>query len=122
MSVLPGHLQALLLPRAYPHPVHAVQLIETHVSWVLLTGEFAYKIKRPVRHSFVRVSGSTPAWQSVPRTHSGANTRPSWTPPSRVPRTARASVPWPRPRESVSVSPDDAEIETIIARIRASRA
>ena len=41
MSVLPGHLQALLLPRAYPHPVHAVQLIETHVSWVLLTGEFA---------------------------------------------------------------------------------
>jgi aminoglycoside phosphotransferase family enzyme/predicted kinase len=33
--------------------VHTVQLVETHVSWVLLTGEFAYKIKRPVRHSFV---------------------------------------------------------------------
>jgi len=30
-----------------------VQLIETHVSWVLLTGEFAYKIKRPVQYSFV---------------------------------------------------------------------
>jgi len=53
VSVLPGHLQALLSPRAYPHSVHAVQLIETHVSWVLLTGEFAYKIKRPVQHSFV---------------------------------------------------------------------
>lgn len=53
MSVFPGHLQALLSPRAYPHAVRGVRLIETHVSWVLLTGEFAYKIKRPVRHSFV---------------------------------------------------------------------
>jgi uncharacterized protein len=53
VSVLPGHLQALLSPEAYPHPVRTVQLIETHVSWVLLTGEFAYKIKRPVEHSFV---------------------------------------------------------------------
>jgi uncharacterized protein len=42
-----------LSPWAYPHPVREVQLIETHVSWVLLTGEFAYKIKRPVRHAFV---------------------------------------------------------------------
>ena len=53
MSVLPGHLQAHLSPRAYPHSVREVQLIETHVSWVLLTGEFAYKIKRPVQHPFV---------------------------------------------------------------------
>ena len=53
MSGFPGHLQALLSTRAYPHPVGAVQLIETHVSWVLLTGEYAYKIKRPLQHSFV---------------------------------------------------------------------
>lgn len=53
MSGLPEHLQTLLLPRAYPHPVRAVELIETHVSWVLLTGEFAYKIKRPVHYPFV---------------------------------------------------------------------
>jgi aminoglycoside phosphotransferase family enzyme/predicted kinase len=33
--------------------VGAVELIETHVSWILLTGEYAYKIKRPVQHSFV---------------------------------------------------------------------
>jgi aminoglycoside phosphotransferase family enzyme/predicted kinase len=33
--------------------VREVRLIQTHVSWVLLTGEFAYKIKRPVQHSFV---------------------------------------------------------------------
>jgi aminoglycoside phosphotransferase family enzyme len=53
MSGLPEHLQGLLHPRAYPHPVQAVQLVETHISWVLLTGEFAYKIKRPVHYPFV---------------------------------------------------------------------
>ena len=46
-------LTALLDGRAYPHAAAAVQLIETHISWVLLAGEFAYKIKRPVRYDFV---------------------------------------------------------------------
>ncbi len=50
---LPHHLTGLLSPRAYPHPADSVELIETHVSWVLLAGDFAYKIKRPVRYSFV---------------------------------------------------------------------
>ena len=53
MSSLPDHLHALLYPRAYPHPVRAVDLIETHISWVLLSGKFAYKIKRPVHYPFV---------------------------------------------------------------------
>ncbi|MGA7823389.1 MAG: hypothetical protein WCA14_04295, partial [Steroidobacteraceae bacterium] len=43
----------MLQPEAYPHPVASVELIETHVSWVLLTGEFAYKIKRPVHYAFI---------------------------------------------------------------------
>lgn len=50
---LPEHLQHLLSPDAYPHPVSTVEVVETHVSWVLLTGSFAYKIKRPVRYDFV---------------------------------------------------------------------
>jgi aminoglycoside phosphotransferase family enzyme/predicted kinase len=50
---LPEHLKQLLTPAAYPHPVTAVELIETHISWVLLTGQFAYKIKRPVAHGFI---------------------------------------------------------------------
>jgi aminoglycoside phosphotransferase family enzyme len=53
MSAFPEHLQGLLHPRAYPHPVQAVHLVETHISWILLTGEFAYKIKRPVHYPFV---------------------------------------------------------------------
>ncbi len=50
---LPPHLAALASPRAYPHPVDSVEIVETHISWVLLAGEFAYKIKRPVCYSFV---------------------------------------------------------------------
>jgi len=52
-SALPVHLKALLTPQAYPHRVDSIELIETHVSWVLLTGEFVYKIKRPVHYTFV---------------------------------------------------------------------
>ena len=50
---LPASLAGLLEPRAYPHPVDAVRLIETHVSWVLLAGELAYKLKRPVHYPFI---------------------------------------------------------------------
>ena len=50
---LPAGLTGLLQPEAYPHPVVAVRLVETHVSWVFLTGEFAYKLKRPVCFPFV---------------------------------------------------------------------
>jgi uncharacterized protein len=50
---LPAHLSGLLRPRGYPHPVAEISLVETHISWVLLTGEFAYKIKRPVCYPFV---------------------------------------------------------------------
>lgn len=50
---LPPALSGLMSPRAYPHPVGAVQLISTPISWVLLAGRFAYKIKRPVRYPFV---------------------------------------------------------------------
>lgn len=50
---LPSELKSLLTPTAYGHPVRDVKLVETHVSWVFLTGELAYKIKRPVAYPFV---------------------------------------------------------------------
>jgi aminoglycoside phosphotransferase family enzyme len=46
-------IAALLRPDAYPHPVDPVELVETHISWVLLTGEFAYKVKKPVELGFL---------------------------------------------------------------------
>ena len=30
-----------------------VSVVETHISWVLLAGAFAYKIKKPVRFGFL---------------------------------------------------------------------
>lgn len=40
-------------PAAYPFAVDHVQLVETHISSVLLAGEFAYKLKKPVDLGFV---------------------------------------------------------------------
>jgi uncharacterized protein len=47
---------ALRDPRTYPHPVANVRLIETHISYVFLTGEFAYKLKKPVNLGFLDFS------------------------------------------------------------------
>lgn len=52
-SGLPQQLQSLLDSGSYPHPVSGVELVQTHISWVLLTGDFAYKIKRPVHQPFI---------------------------------------------------------------------
>lgn len=46
-------VEALKDPRAYDHPVDEVEVIETHISWVLLAGEYAYKIKKPVNPGFL---------------------------------------------------------------------
>jgi len=52
----PAWLTALQQPQAYPHPVERIELIETHISWVLLTGEFAYKLKKPLDLGFLDFS------------------------------------------------------------------
>ncbi len=44
---------ALLRPEAFPHAPEAVTLRETHISWVFLAGEKAYKVKKPVRFPFL---------------------------------------------------------------------
>jgi len=43
-------------PAVYPHPVAGLSIIETHISWVVLTGDFAYKIKKPVNFGFLDFS------------------------------------------------------------------
>ena len=50
------NVSALLKPSVYPHAVEHCELIETHISWVILTGEYAYKIKKPVNLGFVDFS------------------------------------------------------------------
>jgi len=46
-------LNALLRPETYGEDVKKVKLIQTHTSWVFLTGNFAYKIKKPVFFGFL---------------------------------------------------------------------
>ena len=49
-------VQELLNPACYPHPVARVTVLETHISYVLLTGQFAYKIKKIVDLGFLDFS------------------------------------------------------------------
>lgn len=56
MSLQPGWVRALMEPQAYPHTVGHIQLIETHISWVFLTGDYVYKVKKPVDLGFVDFS------------------------------------------------------------------
>ncbi len=46
-------LDALRDPACYPHPVRRIEIMETHISWVILTGDHAYKIKKPVNLGFL---------------------------------------------------------------------
>lgn len=46
----------LMREDAFDHPVGELRLIETHLSWVILTGEVAYKIKKRIKLDFVDFS------------------------------------------------------------------
>ncbi len=55
--LLPDLIQQMLQPGFYPHPVtEPIQLIQTHVSYVLLTGDLVYKLKKPVNFGFLDYS------------------------------------------------------------------
>jgi len=51
-----GLIQALQNTSLYDHPVERFEVLETHISWILLTGPYAYKIKKPVYFDFVDFS------------------------------------------------------------------
>lgn len=38
---------------AFPGRIHPVELVETHISWVILTPDYAFKIKKPVAFGFL---------------------------------------------------------------------
>ncbi len=40
----------------FDHPIDGVEIIETHISWVLLTGRYAYKIKKALNLGFLDYS------------------------------------------------------------------
>ena len=52
----PALIAALRDPKCYDHEVERVELTQTHISWVLLTGRYAYKIKKPLKLPFLDFS------------------------------------------------------------------
>ena len=56
-AMLPPVIQAMLKADFYPHPVtEPVELIQTHISYVFLTGDFVYKLKKAVNFGFLDFS------------------------------------------------------------------
>src|SRR3954471_5144861 len=49
-------IAALNDPAAYPHPVDAVEVRQTHISVVFLAGPYAYKVKKPLELGFLDYS------------------------------------------------------------------
>lgn len=53
---LPPLIRALCQPRLHGGAGGGVRVVETHISWVLLDGRYAYKIKKPVNFGFLDFS------------------------------------------------------------------
>src|SRR4030043_2165075 len=48
MSKPPALVEALLKPEIYPHNPKKVELVQTQMSFLFLTGDYVYKVKKPV--------------------------------------------------------------------------
>lgn len=55
-AVTPHILESLRNPSAYPVPTATVELLQTHVSWLLLTDTHVFKLKKPVNFGFLDFS------------------------------------------------------------------
>jgi len=53
MSQLPKMVQALLDPKAYPDASPRVELVQTQMSFVFLTDNYVYKVKKPVNLGYL---------------------------------------------------------------------
>ncbi len=53
VNIPPVFNKALLSSKAYPHPVEGIKVLETHISWVILTGKYAYKIKKGINIGYL---------------------------------------------------------------------
>jgi len=49
-------VEALSNPQAYTHATSAIEVVETHISWVFLTELWAYKVKKPLDLGFLDFS------------------------------------------------------------------
>ena len=48
-----GLVEALMKPEAYDEDVQTIELVQTHISFVFLAGNYVYKVKKPVDFGFL---------------------------------------------------------------------
>ncbi len=53
MPQLPELVQALLDPKAYPDTPQGIELVQTQMSFVFLTDDYVYKVKKPVNLGYL---------------------------------------------------------------------
>jgi aminoglycoside phosphotransferase family enzyme len=53
VSTLPSTVGALLKSQAYPHKPRKIELVQTQMSFIFLTGEYVYKVKKPVNLGYL---------------------------------------------------------------------
>lgn len=56
MQNIPEYIDYLLTPSCYPHAADDTHLVQTHISFVILAGDYVYKWKKPVNFGFVNFS------------------------------------------------------------------
>lgn len=56
VTVAARFVRSLVDDGDFGHVTSAIEIVETHISWILLTGEYAYKIKKPVDLGFLDFS------------------------------------------------------------------
>ncbi len=56
-TAVPALIEQMMQSEFYPHPVkEPIRMMQTHVSYVFLTGDYAYKVKKPVNFGFLDFS------------------------------------------------------------------
>src|SRR5919202_5707701 len=56
-TAIPALIQEMMQPEFYPHPIkEPIRLMQTHISYVFLTGDYAYKVKKPMNFGFLDFS------------------------------------------------------------------
>ena len=53
MAELPALVQALLTPEVYPHRPSKIDLVQTQMSFIFLTGDYVYKVKKAVNLGYL---------------------------------------------------------------------
>jgi aminoglycoside phosphotransferase family enzyme len=53
VSILPSTVEALLKSQTYPHKPQTIELVQTQMSFIFLTGRYVYKLKKPVNLGYL---------------------------------------------------------------------